>query len=226
MKKFRSFTEIVSAKNPYTSTKEGQNFKRSIVSNIDDSNTDIVYDGGHGNYKRYGNLNSNLISKNKDSISNWKLFVTGKAHFYSGSNDLVSIIGKPQEICSYSFLLIYDRTLERNWTPKEVYNIWRYMNSKIFRYLLMLTTKGGQDVYKNKYKYIPILDWNSEIFNSEDLDKELYKLFNLDWYSTLRSSPSLTKYIWDESIQEPVLTTELVADPTSEDDSDEEPSKD
>jgi hypothetical protein len=233
-KKFKSFNELISEKGPFTSTSDQKSHKDTIVSVKDSINSSVVYDGGHGEYKRYGDNNSKFITKRKKIINDWKIFIKTKAGFFDGRDDFVVIIGKPQETCSFSFLLVYDEQLGRPWTLKEIFNIWKYMTSKTFKYLLMLTTKGGQDAYRNKYKYIPVLDWNSEIFNSEDLDEELYKLFKLDktriesWYSTLRPSSSLTKYIWDEKLQEPVLVTELVADPSDDSDEveDEEPTED
>jgi hypothetical protein len=219
-KKFRSFSEIVSEFRPFTSVEDAKSFKNSVSGQKTEINNSIVYSGGKESYIQYGNLSSPYLTKRKEVISQWKLFVRTTLNSHTGKDDLIVIIGKPNEVSTFTFLLVHDAALERAWTPKEVYNIWRYMSSKIFKYLLMLTKKGDQNLYSNKYKYIPILDWNSEIFNKGDLDEELYKLFKLDktriesWYSTLRPSPSLTKYIWDEKLQEPILATELISDPS------------
>jgi hypothetical protein len=226
-KKFRSFSEIVSEFRPFTSVEDAKSFKNSLSSQKTEINNSIVYSGGKGNYKKYGNINSPFISKRRNIISKWKLFVRETLDFHTGQDDLIVIIGKPNEVCTFSFLLVIEENLENSWTAKEVYNIWRYMSSKVFKYLLMLTTKGGQHAFTNKYKYIPILNWNSEIFNSENLDEELYKLFKLDrtrvesWYSTLRPSPSLTKYIWNETLQEPVLVSNLIGSDENEEDNED-----
>lgn len=119
------------------------------------------------------------FSKGNDLVDGWKLFVpavskSGKFGESASKNE----IGKPNEVCTETFLVIgsFD-------SQYEVYSLDKYYKTKFFRCLLS-TLKNTQNVSRKVYKLIPTedfskdsdIDWNKSI---KEIDEQLYKKYEL-----------------------------------------------
>ncbi len=75
---------------------------------------------------------------------------------------------RPGEICSQSYLVVGPVDNEN-----QAYNLKTYLESKLVRYLL-LSSIPGMNISKDKFRFIPILN-----FSKKYTDQEIYKKYNL-----------------------------------------------
>ncbi|WP_205618749.1 Eco57I restriction-modification methylase domain-containing protein [Thomasclavelia saccharogumia] len=94
--------------------------------------------------------------------------------YYSGN----TIISKPNECCTESFLVLYSAN-----NVKEIENFKKYIFTKFSRFLL-LQCVVSQDVTREKFRFVPMqnftdnsdIDWDKPISN---IDEQLFKKYNL-----------------------------------------------
>jgi site-specific DNA-methyltransferase (adenine-specific) len=110
------------------------------------------------------------ISAGKDWISKYKVFVSQvlDSGFDQRRERLKPFLGKPNEICTETFLSIgcFDN-------EQIVLNVISYMNTKLF-HLLMFLKKVSHHVVSKVYQYVPMQD-----FKEPWTDEKLYKKYDL-----------------------------------------------
>jgi len=109
------------------------------------------------------------ILKNKEAINKWKIFTqrnvgTGKTGDYIPG----IIIGKPNELCTETYLMIGPFDNE-----KITINVASYIKTKFFRVLVEMK-KNTQGINKDKFSFVPLQD-----FSKKWTDKELYLKYSL-----------------------------------------------
>ncbi len=110
----------------------------------------------------------------KSPIAGQTDFTKPVGFYYSGN----TIIAKPNECCTESYLVLYSTDSEN-----EIYNFRKYIFSKFARFLL-LQCVVSQDVTRERFRFVPIQDFtsNSDIDWSKtilEIDKQLYAKYNL-----------------------------------------------
>ena len=155
--KEKSFNSLVSTRRPFGDI------------NIDNSTKEdkiFVYA-----YPKNGYISSKSISFGEEYIKQWKVFIT-KAYGERGEFPYFVIgkpfIGKPNEVCTETYLLI-----QGNNSENICKNIISYMKSKFFRFLV-LQIKNTQNAPKGVYRFVPIQD-----FSETWTDEKLYKKYDL-----------------------------------------------
>jgi site-specific DNA-methyltransferase (adenine-specific) len=104
-----------------------------------------------------------------EDIEKWKIFTPRNVGTgVNGTYNPEIIIAKPGQLCTETYLQIgpfssYD----------EANNVSSYMKTKFFRFLVEIR-KNTQGVHKDKFAFIPILD-----FQNKWIDLDLYKKFKL-----------------------------------------------
>jgi hypothetical protein len=172
--KAKIFSEIVSSVRPYGIRKylfnDPSRYPDFGLSDQPFTNSVKIYGvkGIKGGAKRkVGYIRKDVVKDNSISIDKFKLFFTTS---YS-TNAVIPpeiIVGEPGEVCTETFLLIgpFD-------TRAEMLNCKKYMESQFFR-VLLLFGKGTMQVQKSVFRYIPLVDFSSELS-----DKDLFKLCGL-----------------------------------------------
>lgn len=127
------------------------------------------------NHKRdYGWVNEEQVPKNKDSIYINKIFIP-KA---GGSGYDKNILGNPilsleYSVCSQTYVVIGYDHLNHNFSKKECENIYSFIKTKFFRFLVSLKKKT-QDAPRSVYQFVPVLD-----FSKKWSDCDLYEYYKL-----------------------------------------------
>jgi hypothetical protein len=123
-------------------------------------------------------VDRNLITKNKEYIDKYKVFIPGAA----GSGNDAYVLGKPifapkNSVCSQSFLFAaFDDEIQAK-------NFIKYLYSKFLR-ALVSSIKISQSGPNRVYRFVPVQDFteNSDIDWSKsvaEIDAQLYKKYNL-----------------------------------------------
>ena len=173
--KKQRFSKIVSSRKPYGIEKflfnEPERYPNSNLQFEPFENCLKIYGvkGLKGGAKRMvGYISPEIVTNSKDSIDKYKLFFTT-----SYSTDAVVppeiIVGKPNEICTETFLLIGHFENEQ-----QQQNCLAYMQTIFFKILLYFG-KGTMQVTKSVFDLIPLQD-----FNEEWTDEKLYKKYGLE----------------------------------------------
>jgi len=168
-----NFSEIVSTRKPYgIGTDLFNNPLNYGYENIPEKpfkNSIKVYGvkGHKGGAKRViGYINKGDIYSN-DSIMKYKLFMP-YAYSHNSTVPPEIIIGKPNEICTETFLQIGTFN-----TEKEAQFCLNYIKTKFFRALLFYN-RIQQNISRETFNLIPLIKFDNKLN-----DKNLYKKFNL-----------------------------------------------
>lgn len=153
----QSFSEIVSPQTPFGLYSSFNDF--ALSGNIK------VYAN-----KRTGYLPQNyIISKNKEWIDKWKVYVPKAIGSGELGNDIIKpILGEPNSLCTQTYIMYGPFE-----TKKECENVISYVNTKFFHFLMGLK-KVTQDAMSKVYTLIPMQD-----FSKSWTDKELYEKYKL-----------------------------------------------
>lgn len=153
----KSFSEIVSPQTPFGLYSSFNDF--ALSGNIK------VYAN-----KRTGYLPQNyIISKNKEWINKWKVYVPKAIGSGELGNDIIKpILGEPNSLCTQTYIMYGPFE-----TKIECENVISYVNTKFFHFLMGLK-KVTQDAMSKVYTLIPIQD-----FSKPWTDKELYAKYKL-----------------------------------------------
>ncbi|MEY3500192.1 MAG: hypothetical protein RL308_1861, partial [Bacteroidota bacterium] len=129
-----------------------------------------------------GYMEKNLITKNTEWISKYKVFVPYANNIGTELNDdnLNAFIGLPNSICSETYIVIgADLDLDEN----SVLSLKKYLNTKFLRFMHSLP-KVSQHGTSKTYKFVPFqnfnsdsdIDWSKSV---QEIDKQLYSKYNL-----------------------------------------------
>lgn len=110
----------------------------------------------------------------KSPIAGQTDFTKPIGFYYSGN----TVIAKPNECCTESYLILYAADNE-----KEVLNFKKYILSKFARFLL-LQCVVSQDITRERFRFVPVqdfteqsdIDWSKSI---PEIDKQLYEKYGL-----------------------------------------------
>ncbi len=168
-----NFSEIVSTRKPYgISTNLFNNPEKYGYENIPDKpfkNSLKVYGvkGHKGGSKRVTGYIAQDDIYHDDSIKKYKLFMS-YAYSHNSTVPPELILGKPNEICTETFLQIgpFD-------TEEEAKNCLKYIKSKFFRALLFYN-RIQQNISKDTFNLIPLIKFTKNIS-----DTSLYKKYGL-----------------------------------------------
>lgn len=160
---YTGFDTIVSSRKPFGLA---TNF-REFENKYSDANNLKIYAN-----KKVGFTSIDKVLRNEEWIEKHKIFVS-KA--YGAGEDFPHQIinkpfyGEPLSISTETYLLIGPFE-----TKDKTNNVLSYMNTKFFRFLVMLL-KPTQDATSKVYKLVPLQD-----FSKPWTDEELYKKYNLN----------------------------------------------
>lgn len=118
--------------------------------------------------KGIGYIDKSSITKNKDIIDKWKIFISaicvGGTKFPSFVINL-PIVGSPNTACTETYL--YVGPFEDKRTTE---NVLHYMNTRFFRFLVLMC-KPNQQAARKIYTLVPMQDF-SRIWTDDDLYKK------------------------------------------------------
>ncbi len=122
----------------------------------------------------FGWIKPSDIPKSKETLPIHKIFIPKAGG--SGTDKIVlgkPILGEPNSVCSYTYLVIGYSPERHNFSKKECENILTYIQSRFFRYLVSVKKKT-QDNPRDVFQFVPIQDWSKPW-----TDEELYRKYNL-----------------------------------------------
>jgi len=166
----KTFDEIISANDPFGFDKrEKGKYKRVKPSFLLENQNGLIpfyYQG----WKKdgLGYIEEALITKNKNLISNDKIYIPKAWGTGSLKSDRLQSIFVEGQSCSTETYLIIS-----NLSKAELLNVQKYMSTKFFHFLV-LTLKNTQNAMKKVYSLVPLQDFSIE-WNDETLYKK-YKL--------------------------------------------------
>lgn len=169
------FSSIVYSRNPFSITNA-------------DLTTQIAFNTAISVFSSKGifYVTPNTIRSNKELIGKWKVIVSKTAAEHAGQADKegrkrilsrIEVLG-PNEVCSESYLLVKICQDE-----KEAKNVVAYLKTRFVRFLLS-TILLTQNIAKDKFAYIPILDFTSNndinwCKSIPEIDQQLYLKYHL-----------------------------------------------
>jgi len=136
----------------------------------------LFKDGSRG----YRYISHSSLPKISPNLTHHKLFVPKAwgnmaANIGLGGSFSNICVAKPGDACSETFIEFGPFA-----SQAETINAAKYFMTKFFRALLFLA-KDSQNTAKDKYRYIPLPDFNAQLWQSktEDLDQALFELYDI-----------------------------------------------
>lgn len=173
-----SFEKYVSSRKPFgldTTFAKSSNFKTSK----EGMNNPVDC---YGKGWKLGFVERELIKQHSEWIDDYKLFTSRANNIGTELNDdnLVTVLGKPNQICTESYLLL---GVGLELTEEKAKNMQKYFTTRFARFMHSLS-KASQDATAKTYRYVPLQDFseNSDIDWSKsivDIDEQLYKKYGL-----------------------------------------------
>lgn len=167
LKKVQAFHEetlssIMSGLDPFRLPTNFSNFD-----NIDNPDKIRIYAN-----KKTGFVKSTLIGKGVDYINSYKVLLAKAAE--GGGTFPNQIIGKPilatpPSCCTMTYFVAGSFN-----TETQAQNLSRYLKTRFVRFLISLR-KNTQDVNREKFLFVPLLNMNQEW-----TDEKLYERYNID----------------------------------------------
>lgn len=175
-KNYTSFGSLVSFRNPFKlfklpseGTKNQHNKTDFQIYGLDNTKRTSVYVP-----------NTYSLSKGRELVGVYKVFVP-KAYGSDQIGDVIPspIIGKPNDVCTETFLAIGPLK-----TEIEATHVIKYLSTKFARTLIGIK-KISQNTTRDSYQFVPLqdftdksdIDWSKSI---AEIDKQLYKKYGLD----------------------------------------------
>lgn len=163
--KEKSLVGMVSGQTPFGLLTNFKDFHSTRREN------DVVVHYSRPGSRDIGFASRSLITKGEDLINHWKVLAP-KAFGERGAKPSRvlgrSIIARPNEVCTQTYLAIGPFALKR-----ETESFESYYRSKFFRFIVSLR-KITQDAGRGTYTWIPQQTWDREW-----TDRELYKKYKL-----------------------------------------------
>jgi site-specific DNA-methyltransferase (adenine-specific) len=165
-KDFKSFSNIVSTRQPFNNDGLRSNFKDFSSAPI--KNYLKLY-LNNGTKREIGWVDPIHANKNKFLINKWKVLIPKSGDPNIGGMIIGQpIVAPPGSICTQTYLVVGP------FAKKEEAEITaEYMKSKFFRFMVSLR-KISQDASRSVYMWVPLLNSSSNW-----TDEKLYKHFNL-----------------------------------------------
>lgn len=157
---FKAFSEIVSGRSPF-----GLNTNHHGTKNQEEGAIPYLESKG------YFYMNSDRITRNKDAINKYKVYISKAYGAGEGwPHQIINrpILGIPGTCCSGTYLLVGPFDSE-----KQASNAMSYMSTKFFRILVSIN-KISQDAYAKVYDDVPVQD-----FSRAWSDADLYAKYSL-----------------------------------------------
>lgn len=136
----------------------------------------LFKDGSRG----YRYISHSSLPKISPNLTHHKLFVPKAwgnmaANIGLGGSFSNICVAKPGDACSETFIEFGPFA-----SQAETINAAKYFMTKFFRALLFLA-KDSQNTAKDKYRYVPLPDFNAQLWQSkiEDLDQALFELYDV-----------------------------------------------
>ena len=161
-KNSKAVEEIISSRNPFNLP--------SKIRPKENGDLILISSASKGKYP------SEKVLKGHEYIGKWKVFISKASYDHGGQSNKDGqrrifskvIIGKPQEVCTETYLVggCFDN-------EKYAINFATYLKTKFVRFLIgaaLLT----QNITKDKFGFVPLMD-----LNKEWSDEILYSEFNL-----------------------------------------------
>ncbi len=168
------FDEIVSSRNYFGFTSDlfnrPENYAYSGLTDSYCAEKIKIYGvkGKKGGAKRtIGYVNKSSVGKGLDAINKYKLFFS-KAYSSNSLEYPEIILGKPNEICTETFLKVGLFS-----TETESINCLKYMSTRFFKSMLFFG-RSGMNMSQQNFELIPLVD-----FSKEYNDETLYEYFGL-----------------------------------------------
>lgn len=164
----KSFSSIVSVRKPFGISTD---FSQTDNFHVDEKGLkEPVCCYGKG-YKK-GFVEKKFVTSHLEWISRYKIFTSRANNIGTELNDdnLNTVIGKPNEICTESYIVI---GADQNFTEKEINNVTTYLHTRFVRFCHSLA-KASQDATSKTYRFVPLQD-----FSKSWTDEELYAKYNL-----------------------------------------------
>lgn len=176
--KTESFEKYVSSRKPFgldTTFAKSSDFKSSK-----DGMKNPVECYGKG--WKLGFVERELIKQHSEWIDTYKLFAPYANNIGTELNDdnLVTVIGKPNTVCTESYLII---GINLNLDENSSKNLSKYCKTRFARFMHSLA-KVSQHATSKTYKYVPLQDFtgNSDIDwtkSVKEIDEQLYVKYGL-----------------------------------------------
>ena len=179
------FQEIVSLTRPYGIRKDVFNspekYKDAGLSSVPFEGGLKIYGvkGIKGGAKRtVGYISPEIVTKNKDTINQYKLFFT-TSYSTNATTPPEAILGDKNEICTETFLLIGPFS-----SKTEQLNCKKFLDTNFFKILLYFG-HGTMQVSRDVFRFIPLenfsedsdIDWSKSI---EEIDAKLYEKYHIE----------------------------------------------
>lgn len=173
-KKEEKFSKIVSTRNPYGFNSDlfnmPERYPNVEIKEKDEKGLSKIYGvkGKKGGSKRViGYIKTNEIIKQNENLNKYKLYFS-KAYMTTSTVPPEIILGKPNELCTETFLEI------GGWdNEEEAKNCLKYIETKFFRALLFFN-RHSLNISQQSFSLIPIRK-----FDCIWTDEELYKMYKL-----------------------------------------------
>ncbi len=131
----------------------------------------LIWNGGEGKFQK------DLISKGKNLIPKWKVMTSKVSYDHGGQpnrDGMRRVLSKvflapPNTICTETYIVAGSFN-----NKKEAENLENYLKLKLTRFLIAQMS-FSQDITKDRFSFVPILDWKKSYS-----DKELYKKYKFD----------------------------------------------
>ncbi len=175
---FNSLANYISSLRPFGLRgyfSKTENYKNSIDNMLSPV---VCYAKG----RQKGFVEKKYVITHLEWINKWKVFIPRADNIGTELSDdnLNSFIGKPNEICTESYLVVgADLGLDED----SAKNLEKYMKTKFVRFLHSLL-KSSQDATSKTFELVPIqdftensdVDWNKSI---KEIDQQLYLKYDL-----------------------------------------------
>lgn len=173
---FKPLSEIVSSRNPFgipTSARGEENPKKGYLKLVSS--------------KGIGYVPAGDVIKGQEFVSKYKIMVSRITYEHAGEPDKdgklkvlsrVEILG-PNEVCTDSYLIIggYD-------TYQEAENLMNYLKTKFARFLVSQTL-SAINLSKDKFGFIPVLDFKKPVSEEELYEKYALTAENIEFINSL-----------------------------------------
>lgn len=170
---FRSFSEMVSANDPFGYDVRVENSFKRIKPDIKlkpfNNAINIYYFGWQKD--GIGYINPKTVRKNVGDVGRWKVYITqayGMGSGYPTQVINVPFVGQPNSVCTETYMMIGPCK-----SKKEAENICSYIKTRFFRFMVMYK-KNTQHAVASVYSFVPLQD-----FSKPWTDEELYAKYKL-----------------------------------------------
>ena len=156
-------SSVVGTRNPFGIS--------SMVRGTKEINDYLLYSSGGVGY-----ISKELVTQGLDSVDKYKVMISKVTSEHAGEPDksgMFTVVStakvlEPNEVCTDSYLIVYESE-----EKEKALHFHKYICTKFFRFLL-LQAVSSINLSKDKFQFIPMLD-----FSKEWSDSELYSKYDL-----------------------------------------------